>query len=205
MATKRTCRCPGWSDGLLPETGAGLVSGQWGTFKSFTLIDLAAAIMAGVAFIDFPIVRRGGVLFIAAEGANLIRSRLKAVLKAKHAGIGRVPFAWTDHCPRLLDAGALAVLTAPAHEAHEQMMKEFRLPLVLIVIDTLGVAAGYAKAGDENDAAVNQAIMNKLSALSRATGAWWQRRRPGFRRGRVGQVAAAVAPGAHEPAGVRRG
>ena len=47
--------------GLLPETGVGLISGQWGTFKTFVGLDLAAAVMAGLAFIDYPIARNGGV------------------------------------------------------------------------------------------------------------------------------------------------
>ena len=52
--------------GLLPEIGVGLISGQWGTYKTFVSLDLAAAIMAGLAFIDYPIARNGGILFLAA-------------------------------------------------------------------------------------------------------------------------------------------
>jgi hypothetical protein len=41
-------------NGLLPETGVGLISGQWGTYKTFVALDLAAAVMAGLAFIAAP-------------------------------------------------------------------------------------------------------------------------------------------------------
>jgi len=34
-------------EGLLPETGSGLASGQWGTYKTFVALDLAAAVIAG--------------------------------------------------------------------------------------------------------------------------------------------------------------
>ena len=46
---------------LLPETGVGLISGQWGTYKTFVAIDLAMAVIAGPNFIRFPVRRRGGV------------------------------------------------------------------------------------------------------------------------------------------------
>jgi hypothetical protein len=49
---------------LLPEIGKGLMSGQWGVFKTFVALDLAAAVLAGATFIEFPILRRGGVLFM---------------------------------------------------------------------------------------------------------------------------------------------
>jgi hypothetical protein len=38
--------------------------------------------MAGLAFIDYPVTRRGGVLFVAAEGASEIPIRIEAVRKA---------------------------------------------------------------------------------------------------------------------------
>jgi hypothetical protein len=158
-------------DGLLPETGVGLASGQWGTYKTFVALDLAVAVMAGIAFIGAPVVRRGGVLFVAAEGASEIPIRLRAVLKAKHGGIERVPFAWTHNCPRLVDGNAGEALAALAQTAHTRMMADFGVPLALIVIDTIGSAAGYVKTGDENDTAINQAIMTRLATLSRISGA----------------------------------
>ena len=105
---------------LLPETGKGLVAGQWGTYKTFALLDLAAAIMTGRSFIDFPVLRRGGVLFIAAEGAADIPARLQAVLTAKYPEVQRAPFAWAEVCPRLLDRDAVDVLVATAQAAAER-------------------------------------------------------------------------------------
>jgi hypothetical protein len=40
---------------LMETTGVGLVSGQWGTFKTFCVFNLAGAIMTGTPFIRFPI------------------------------------------------------------------------------------------------------------------------------------------------------
>jgi hypothetical protein len=161
-------------EGLLPETGSGLASGQWGTFKTFVALDLAAAVMASGRFInqDHAVVRRGGVLYIAAEGASEIPIRLAAVLQTKCSDMTRAPFAWTDQCPRLLDRDSVATLTAIAQQAAERMKTEFGLPLALIVIDTVIAAAGFSKSGDENDAAIGQTIMRQLASLAQATGAF---------------------------------
>jgi hypothetical protein len=159
-------------NGLLPETGVGLISGQWGTYKTFVALDLAAAVMAGLAFIDYPIVRNGGILFIAAEGGSEIPARLQAVLKAKYPDrVDKLPFAWIDECPRLLAPHAVNALAALAREAAEHMQKDFGVPLVLIVVDTMVDAAGYVRSGDENDAALAQLIMRRCAELSRLTGA----------------------------------
>ena len=159
-------------NGLLPETGVGLISGQWGTYKTFVALDLAAAIMAGLAFIDYPIIRNGGILFVAAEGASEIPARLQAVLKSKYPDRkGPLPFAWVDECPRLLGPGAVNALAELAREAAERMQKDFGVALALIVVDTMVDAAGYARSGDENDAALGQLIMRRCAELSRRSGA----------------------------------
>jgi AAA domain/Bifunctional DNA primase/polymerase, N-terminal len=153
--------------GLLPEVGVALLSGQWGVYKTFCALDLAAVVMSGQQFIDAPVVRCGGVLFLAAEGAQQIPLRLRAVLDAKHPDAGRVPFVFAESCPRLLDGDVVAQLLALARQAHERMLTEYGVPLVLIMIDTFGAAAGYVRDGQENDAALNQTIMNRLGTVAR--------------------------------------
>jgi hypothetical protein len=156
---------------ILPETGTGLVSGQWGTYKTFVTIDLAGAVMTGGVFIDHAVHRRGGVLFIAAEGAGNIAPRLQAMLADKHPTTTRAPFAWIEHCPPLVDPNAAEMLIQIAKQADSRMRSEFDLPLALIVIDTVVATAGFAKAGDENDAAIAASVMNTLAALSRGAAA----------------------------------
>jgi hypothetical protein len=159
-------------NGLLPETGVGLISGQWGTYKTFVSLDLAAAVMAGLAFIDYPIARNGGTLFIAVEGASEIAARLQAVLKSKYPDhADKLPFAWIDDCPRLLGPNAVKTLAELTREAADRMQKDFGVPLVLIIIDTMADAAGYARSGDENDAALAQLVMHRCAQLSQLTGA----------------------------------
>jgi hypothetical protein len=38
------------------------MAGQWGTFKTFVAFDLAASVMSGKPFVEFPVDRPGGVL-----------------------------------------------------------------------------------------------------------------------------------------------
>ena len=57
-----------------------------------------------------------------------------------------------------------------ARQAEDSLQQEFGLPLGLIIIDTIAACAGYARAGDENDAATGQAVMNILRAVAQAIG-----------------------------------
>src|SRR3954464_3207910 len=65
---------------LIPETGKGLLSGQWGTGKTFGALDLSASVMTGQLFAGRRVVRQGGVLFVAAEGAYEIPIRLQGLV-----------------------------------------------------------------------------------------------------------------------------
>jgi hypothetical protein len=154
----------------IPETGVGLLSGQWGTFKTFIAIDLAGAVMIGDSFAGRSIKRRGGVLFLPAEGAGEIPIRLCGLIEAKFPGHkGKLAFAWIEGCPTLTVKGAIEQLTQIAKEAADQMRSEFGVELVLVIIDTMSAAAGFA---DENSSSEGQLAMNVLTELSRRTGAF---------------------------------
>jgi hypothetical protein len=158
---------------VLPEIGKGLISGQWGSYKTFGLLDLAGAVMSGGEFAGHQVVRRGGVLLLAAEGFSEVGPRLSAMLTkhaaAQHPGLGRAPFAWTAACPRLLDRDAADKLIALAREAGERLRHDFGLPLALLMIDTLTAAAGYQAVGEENDAALGARILNTFERVAQAT------------------------------------
>ena len=157
---------------LLPETGTGLASGQWGTYKTFVVIDIATSVMSGVKFIDFPVVRKGGVLFIVPEGSSEIPARIEGAIKAKCPEMGRAPFAWIETCPALINPKTAATLATIAQQAADKIKAKWGLPLALIVIDTIVVSAGYTKEGQDNDTAVGQRIMSTMAELSKATGAF---------------------------------
>jgi hypothetical protein len=156
---------------LLPETGSGLISGQWGVYKSTTALDLCVSVMGGVPFAGrFAIRRRGGVVYFAPEGAGGIKSRLDAI--AKERGVfGALPFAWRPNCPPLMAPYALEHLARLFDEASKDLKENYRVDTVLALVDTIVAAAGYTKSGDDNDAAAAQTIMSRLSELSKKTGA----------------------------------
>jgi hypothetical protein len=154
---------------LLPEVGSGLISGQSSTFKTFVALDLAGSVMREEPFIEFPTRRRGGVLFVAAEGSDTIGVRLRALVELKYGDTKDVPFAWIDASPRLIDARAVDSLAKTAAEANEKMKRDFGVPLVLIIIDTVAVAAGYEKIGEESDSVSGQRVMSTLANLAKRT------------------------------------
>lgn len=158
-------------DKLLPETGVGLLSGQWGTYKTFTALDLAAAVVSGTPFAGFDVVRHGAVLFVAMEGQGEVDIRMKAALAHRGYEEALAPFAWIDTCPRLLDPDAGQQLAGMVKQAVERLQQDFGVPVVLVIVDTAGKAAGYTKAGDENDAVLGRLVVGALAEASRETGA----------------------------------
>jgi hypothetical protein len=125
---------------LLPECGYGLMPGQWGTYKTF----------------------------IACEGQSEMTIRLEAVLKEKCPGFDKAPFTWVSGSPRLLDPNAAKILTAMIKDTDAQIQSRFGVPLVLVVIDTQGKAAGYTKTGEGNDDATAKIIQRACNAAALA-------------------------------------
>jgi AAA domain/CHC2 zinc finger len=160
----------------IPETGAGLLSGQWGTFKTFTAIDLACAIMSGTPIFDSEIDRRGGALLYAAEGQTEVPIRLQVAIENRCPAFAeRAPFAWLTPeklSLKLLDPDSVKDFIARAKAIDAQMRKRFGLPLALIMIDTVIATAGFKKSGDEQDAVLGAQLMQALKEISAATGAF---------------------------------
>jgi hypothetical protein len=153
---------------MLPETGVGLLAGQSGTYKSFVGIELAGAIGTGQPFAGHAIKRQGAALIFASEGAGELPIRLDAVSGAEHGG-QVLPVYYCDAAVRLLDKNSVASVIATAKSVGEDAQRDHRLPLALILFDTIIGAAAFAKSGDENDAAVGQKLMAALAEISRAT------------------------------------
>jgi hypothetical protein len=156
-------------DETLPETGLAIVGGQYGAAKTFVVADLAAAIIVGDGDFTGKLVRRkGGILWLAAEGAMEIDIRIHAAVTVRgFDASARQPFARQGGAvPCLAEKEALERLKALATQAADHLRKNFNCELVLIVIDTLSAAAGF---DDENSAAETQKVMTVLAALAGET------------------------------------
>jgi hypothetical protein len=151
---------------VIPKVGHGLWSGQWGTFKTFGALELAHSCMSGEPFLGYEIMRRGGVLFIALEGAGEVPIRLQGVIEDRGKIEALAPFAWIETCPPLIGKNAADEISAIAEPVAGELKAKFGVPLVLIVIDTIIAGAGYSKDGQENDAAAGQVVMNTLKAVA---------------------------------------
>jgi hypothetical protein len=111
---------------LLPEVGKGLVAGQWGTYKTFTVFDIAYSVMTGTPFLGFEVARRGGVLFIALEGQSEVAIRLQGVVDHKGSGKPQpAPFAWVETCPPLLAGNAVEDLSKITDQVAAKLKADF--------------------------------------------------------------------------------
>jgi hypothetical protein len=158
---------------LMPACGCGLLSGQWGTYKSFMALEIAAAVMTGQPFNTYLVRRQCGVLFLPAEGADEMRVRLEALVREKCGSVTRAPFRWFEAVPMLLHPRSLELLVAMARQADASLQQEFGLPLGLVFIDTVAASAGYAMQGAESDSAVGQQVMRVLRQAAEATDSFW--------------------------------
>jgi hypothetical protein len=152
---------------ILPETGTGVIAGQWGTYKTTVALDLSLSIMTGLEFAGrYRVKRHGAVLYLATEGAGSLMWRLNAL--ADYRGItGKLPFAWRPDCPPLTDPDAAEVMC----ELADQAKAALDVPIAACFIDTLITAAKYKKEGADNDSAAAQMVLNAITALGKHTGA----------------------------------
>ena len=155
---------------LIPTVGKGLLSGQWGTYKTFVALDLAHAVMSGSAFLDLDVIRRGGILFVALEGQYEIPVRLQALVDHNGKIEGKAPFAWIESCPSLLADEAIDRLMKTVDQVAAKLRNDFDLPLALIFFDTMILAAGYTKDGADNDTATANAVLKAMALLSQRAG-----------------------------------
>ena len=156
---------------LLPQGQIAIAAGVFSSGKTFVVGDLAACIMLDLPFAGHEIVRPGGVLWMAAEGANEIDARIMAAAEVRAGGeVHALPFArQAFDVPKLTGPDAEAELLAHADAFKVGLAERFPgVDLVIIVIDTLGSAAGFI---DGNSSSEAQRVMDLLRRVNVATGA----------------------------------
>lgn len=154
--------------GLIPTKGYGFIYGASGAGKSFYSIDMGMRIAAGLEVHDRR-TKPAGVIYIAAEGAEGVRKRLKA-WRLENALTVEVPFAFVPEAPRLgsrlvggeVERGFDALVGKLDDIVAD--MKSRGQDVGLIVVDTLASAmAGL----DENSAGEASAVAADLLEISR--------------------------------------
>ena len=151
-------------EGLLTETAMSVIYGESNCGKTFLALDLALHVASGTTWYGRE-VTQGSVLYLALEGGIGIHNRLTAYRDAHNLDDSDVAFALVSQGLNLRNQqGDLAatVATAKAIERH------FRMPLRLIVIDTLSRAMA---GGNENAPEDMTSLVDAGDRLRQATGA----------------------------------
>lgn len=116
-------------EGVLDKGTIALLSGKFGTYKTFVSLAWACSVATGTAWEGLPVITSGPVLYVAAEGCSGLRSRVRAWEIGQYQG-RRIP------ADRLAVFNGRVKLTDPDEMA---VLGEFVTELrpVLVVIDTL--------------------------------------------------------------------
>lgn len=144
--------------GVLPQAELVVIYGESGAGKTFAVLDLVAAIARGVDWRGCR-VRKGRVIYVAAEGAGGLRKRLTAYARHHDIDLADIELYVVPAAPNLLlkdDALELARAIAALG------------PADVVVIDTL---AQTTPGGNENAAEDMGKAVAHCKGIHRATGA----------------------------------
>ena len=150
---------------FLPAKGVGILAGPSTVGKSFVILYMCLRIAMGRTILSHR-ARKAGILYIAAEGQNGMRKRIKA-LRDKFS-IETEAFHFIGQAPNLLDAEDMLALTAEAEAASREMLERAGVELGLIIIDT---TAASMPGADENAGKDMSVALSNAQKLSDASGA----------------------------------
>ncbi len=145
--------------GVLPHAELAVLYGESGSGKSFMALDMAAAIARGIEWRGHR-VHKGKVVYIAAEGANGFRNRLRAYAHQQAIDLKDLDIHVVHAAPNMLDK-------ADALDVAKAIVKVVGRP-DLIIIDTL---AQTMPGGNENAGEDMGKALAHCRGLHRATGA----------------------------------
>ena len=152
-------------DGLFHEVGTGTIVSKYLGGKTFVAMSLTASVATGCAFAGRPVLRRGAVLWLAAEGEREVDKRIRAAVRALGCDPDEQPiYVQIASVPKLLSNGGEAAVMQIAGQAERAAKAEFGLPLVLIAFDTMIKSAGYKKS--ENDAVEVNNMIQVMEGIS---------------------------------------
>lgn len=154
--------------GLLPAHGYGFLAGPSQGGKSFLALDWALRLASGQEVLGRRLgVGECGVVYVASEGANGVRKRVKAWRDANRVDPA-IAFEMIGEAPDLADTDDIADLEAELRAAASELSARGQR-LGLIVIDTL---AASMPGGDENAGSDMSRLLANVQRLGRALGAF---------------------------------
>src|SRR6516165_643956 len=156
---------------FVPARGFGYLGGQWGTFKTFVVNDLAVAVAAGGKFAGQQVSGRGVVIQIELEGSNN-EARMLAAATVRQCQGERLPIVHLKKEPPKILTGAQS---NPVFRDWVKQLADFALavaaqfdlPLALITIDPQTRVAGFR---DEQSSSEGQIVSDAFSNLARLAG-----------------------------------
>lgn len=144
--------------GVLPKADLAVLFGESGSGKSFAALDMAVDIALGTAWRGMT-VRKGKVVYIAAEGAGGFRNRLKAIGQQRGLDLAQIPIGVIADAPNLMEkADALDVAKAIRDAGGAD----------LVILDTFAQVMPGANENSGED--VGRALAH-CKGIHRATGA----------------------------------
>ena len=143
---------------FLPRGELSVVYGAPGSGKTFAVLDMCMSVAFAAQWRD-KTVTPGAILYVACEGGQGFRKRIKAYAQHFEQPLDTVPFYVIDAAPNFMDAGIVNRVLAHAIDIPN---------LSAIVIDTLSRAL---QGGDENSSTDLGTVINHCTHLYRETGA----------------------------------
>jgi KaiC/GvpD/RAD55 family RecA-like ATPase len=152
--------------GLLDELGLGLIYGPTGCGKTFLTIDIAWSVAAGMPWRGRR-VKGGLVVYTAAEaGASILRRfsawRERRIVESREE---RIPVVVITRAANLLDETEVAELMG----ALERISEEARLPLRLVIFDTLSRSIPGGDENSSHDMTAVVAVADRMRAELKAS------------------------------------
>jgi hypothetical protein len=164
-ATLKPSTAPALVKGLIPATGFGFLAGASQSRKSFLALEWSLRIAAGQPVLGHRS-KQGGVVYVAAEGADGLRKRVAAW--REHRGAPDLPFDLIGQAADLRNPVHIGALIESISGAKADLAANGE-ELRLVVIDTLSASM---PGGDENNSADMSATLANVQKIGSETGAF---------------------------------
>ncbi len=152
--------------GLLPAEGLVFIGGQPTAGKTFISIHMALCLASSTAFFGRQIRERIGVVYVGAEGLNMMGARIAAAKQSLDIK-DDLPFAWIKTAPLLRTEADVDRFATEINAVRSKMQLD-GVRLGQVVLDTVAASFGMK---DENDNAEVSGVCRLMRRLGSATGA----------------------------------